>query len=337
MEVFRNKEIKRFCALCLAAGLTLSAAGFLWSPAAGVFALASAAAVFGASLFMTRKRYRDLDALSREINRILHGQEPEERRFLDSDEGELHVLKSDIYKMALTLREQSESLKKEKIFLSDSLSDISHQLKTPLTTMNLLVSLMKKQETTEEEKRDHLNELESLLNRMEWLILSLLKMSRLDADTVRFQKETLPVKTMIQKAAAPLLIPMELRGIAFSVEGEESARFCGDLSWTAEALGNVLKNAMEHTPPGGRISVSFEETPLFTRVVVEDTGRGMDPLDLPHIFERFYRSKRAGDQGVGIGLSLARMILQRQGGTIKAENRRQGGGRFLIKFYKSIV
>ena len=115
------------------------------------------------------------------------------------------------------------------------------------------------------------------------------------------------------------------------------ASFAGDLPWTAEALGNILKNCMEHTPEGGTVTVTAEETPIFTRIVVRDTGPGFDPADIPHLFERFYRGSTAGSGSIGIGLAMSRMVIAAQNGTVTADNPTDGGARFTVRFYKSII
>ncbi len=130
---------------------------------------------------------------------------------------------------------------------------------------------------------------------------------------------------------------MELKEQTLSVSCEQDAGFCGDLSWTAEAVGNILKNCMEHTPCGGEIHIAARETPIYSEVVVSDNGTGIDTDDLPHIFERFYRGKSSGDGSFGIGLALARMVIAAQNGTVRAENRVEGGARFTLRFYRENV
>ncbi len=132
-----------------------------------------------------------------------------------------------------------------------------------------------------------------------------------------------------------LAVAMELCGQSFQILGQ--ARFSGDAAWTVEALGNVLKNCVEHTPAGGSITAQLTENPIYSQILISDTGPGIAPEDLPHLFERFYRGKHATAQSVGIGLSLARMIITAQNGTIQASNRREGGAQFTIRFYKSVV
>ena len=165
---------------------------------------------------------------------------------------------------------------------------------------------------------------------------SLLKMSSMDAGTVNFTPVRISVKELLANASSPLLIPMELREQNFLIHQEESSgTLFVDPSWTAEALSNVLKNCMEHTPAGGTIEISCRQTILYTEIVVEDNGPGFVAEDIPHLFERFYKGKNATDNSIGIGLALSRMIVTREDGTLKAENKTSGGARFIFKFYGS--
>jgi signal transduction histidine kinase len=151
-----------------------------------------------------------------------------------------------------------------------------------------------------------------------------------------FRRGPVSVKELIQKAADPLMIPMELRGQTLRVTVSDES-FSGDADWTAEALGNILKNAMEHTPGGGEIAVNAVETALYTEITVRDNGEGFDPEDIPNLFRRFYKGKNASSDSIGIGLALARMIIASQNGTVTAGNTRDGGAEFVIRFYKSVV
>ena len=178
-------------------------------------------------------------------------------------------------------------------------------------------------------------ELRSLLARTDWLVETLLKLSKLDAGTVVLVRESVSVRELISRAVAPIAIPMDLRNQQLMVNcaGEQ---FRGDLTWTAEALGNILKNCMEHTPEGGTITVTGSETALFTQITVEDTGSGFDPRDIPHLFERFYKGSNASENSYGIGLALACTIVAAQNGTIRAMNG-STGAKFVIKFYKQVI
>lgn len=172
---------------------------------------------------------------------------------------------------------------------------------------------------------------------VDWLVNALLKISKIDAGTAVFVKERVDASELVEKAIGPLGIPMELREQTVVKEIEDQAGFLGDAAWSTEALGNVLKNCMEHTGQGGTLWIRVGENHLYTEFVIEDNGPGIDSEDLPHLFERFYKGKGAADSNVGIGLALARMIVCAQNGTLKAENRAEGGARFTMRFYKGVV
>lgn len=292
----------------------------------------------GALLFLwlglTAYRYRQLKELSAYLKEIIGGNyrlEP-----LKDQEGELSILRSDIYKMAVNLRSQAELLQKDKGYLADTLSDISHQLKTPMTSLMVMTELLADGCLPEEKRKLFAERIHSQLERMEWLITSLLKMSRLDAGTVIFKKEPVLVRELAEKAAEHLMIPMDMKQLDFTVEADEEY-LIGDREWTAEGLANILKNCMEHTPEGGRIQVTAAEWNVYTEIRVSDTGEGICEEDLPHIFERFYRGKNASTDSVGIGLAMAKYIFERQNGVIEVESERGRGTTFRIKFYRQIL
>lgn len=332
--MLRNGELKKELGIYVLLSCALGAGLKFVTPLAGLIGLLGGLAFTGLYLFFAGRRYKAMAALSRTLDEILHGQK--QLYTEESREGELAILTSQIGKMTRRLKEQADSLQEEKAFLSRSMADISHQLRTPLTSLHLTVSMLGREDIPEERRQTLLREIKTSLSRMEWLIDTLLKMAKLEADTVPFAKAEMPLKTLIDKAAAPLLIPMELQGVQFHVEcGEET--FLGDLRWSAEALGNVLKNCMEHTPAGGEIWVTGKKTPLFTEITVRDSGEGFAEGDIPHLFERFYRGKNAGEQSIGIGLALSRMVMSRQNGTIAAANAKEGGALFTLRFYVSVV
>lgn len=266
---------------------------------------------------------------------MLHSNTP--IQFEKYREGELSILESELSKMTLRLREQALALTNEKKLLADSMADISHQIRSPLTSSNLIITLLRGQNLSVSRRQQLTQELSQLLSRIDWLVESLLKISKMDAGTILFKHEPVSVPELIQHAAEPLLIPMELREQTLAIDSSSPSsatpQFLGDYSWSMEAILNILKNCMEHTPAGGSIHVSFSQNAIFTEIIIEDNGPGFDAEDLPHLFERFYKGKNASEQSVGIGLALARMIVTRQNGTLKAENRSEGGARFILKFY----
>lgn len=336
MNLFRNPEIKRTlflygiitAAACIPAGI--------WGNEREVILVAGVCCIFIVSHFLiTRHRYRELARMSEQIDRILHGEA--EELFKNCEEGELSILHTQIEKMVSRLSEQAAQLQKEKVFMADSLADISHQVKTPLTSIHLLLSFLNEETLTDKRRVELVQEITVLLNRIDWLIYALLKISQLDAGTVTMNHYTVDVKELVNKSYEQIAAALDIRDIRWQCDVQENAVFCGDLSWSIEAVTNILKNCMEHTPAGGSICVTGQENALYTELIIKDTGKGIAKEDLPHIFERFYRGESSDSQSIGIGLALARRIIAGQNGTVKAENQKSGGAVFTIRFYKSAV
>ena len=278
--------------------------------------------------FFLRLRKRKLKELAVDMDRLLHGDY--QVRFKNYEEGETAIVANELAKITDTLQTQAEKLKNEKKDLADSIADISHQIRTPLTALTLTLETMNGKEEALKAKQ--------LTRRIEWLIEALLKLSKLDAGTVKFQREKVLVCQAVREAAAPFEILMDLRAQTMDTSKiSPDASFFGDLSWSAEALANILKNCIEHTGEGGKIWISAQENAIYTEIVLEDNGEGIAKEDLPHLFERFYKGKNSGGNSVGIGLALTRAILTAQNGTVFAENRREGGARFVLRIYKGIV
>lgn len=335
LHFFRNKEVKRTIILFF---LIIAAVGFTVAVKEDVLAAVicvSGMTLMGiVSLIITYQRYRTIRSFSSEIEGILHQQSI--HRMEDYREGELSILKCEVNKVLDLLKIRTEELQAEKIYLADSLADISHQLKTPLTSLNLIQSLMV-EEITEDRRQELLREMGRLTGRLRWLTDALLKISKLDAGTAQFVQEEVNLQELLRSASQPISIPMDIKEQSFVMDIEENLCFHGDRKWSVEAVGNILKNCMEHTPQGGTIWVTAKENPMYLEIVIEDNGTGIDKEDLPHLFERFYKGKNSDKDSVGIGLALSRMILKKQNGTVKAENRAGGGARFTIKLYKTVV
>lgn len=336
MLFLRNLEVKRFFIFLLILNLVFVVSGYLIAGFLCANLIAIICILMDAVFFLfTRWRYQQISELSHRIDRILHGDSLV--HFDTFREGELAILQDEIYKMTIRLREQAKMLSTDKNFLADSLADISHQIRTPLTSLNLIVAMLKNKNITKERRWELTNEIEKLLERIDWLISMLLKFSKLDAGTVLFRKDKVLLSDLIHTVIEPFLIPMDLRNqtLTIKIEGQDS--FLGDFPWSVEAIGNILKNCMEHTPEGGEICILGSENPLFTEICIEDNGQGVAKDDLPHLFERFYRGENAVVSSYGIGLSLARMIIKEQNGIIVAENKDDKGMRFFVRYYKGAV
>ena len=333
MKLLKNKEVRGALLWQLSVSVIACPLCFLFDLRAGLTAVVLSLLLMLIFCISTYKRYRRIASLAADVNHVLHGDSSID--FDNYSEGELSILHSEIYKMTVRLREQQQKLLSDKEYLADSLADISHQIRTPLTSINLLVERLSASGLTDECRHQLANELYGLLDRIDWLITTLLKISKLDAGTVQFNRDTVSLEMLINKSCAPLLIPIELRGQELVICAE--GNFYGDPAWTSEAVGNIVKNCMEHTPDGGKIEIEATENALYSEIVIKDNGTGISPEDLPHIFERFYKGKDSDGKSFGIGLALSRMIIAGQKGTVKAENRKNTGAMFTLRFYKGTV
>lgn len=329
--MFRNPEFRRPSWLFSAVTVILTVVGFSLSQTSGILVFFSAIIFGGIFYFSTKVRYQKIAQLTDQIDLVLHN---EEHLIIEElEEGELSILQSEIAKMTLRIREQNVALKKEKENLADSLADIAHQLRTPLTSVNLLLSLAKAT-PDEKECKKNLREIEEMLQQMDSLITALLKLSRLDAGVVDFKNVPISVEELIATSLRPFSISLELHDIQVETTISPSTTIQGDRIWLSEALQNILRNCIESIGEKGKIEVQGEGNPLFTEITIHDSGKGFEETELPRLFERFYRGINSSTTGFGIGMSLSQSIIHRQGGTIVARNHPNGGALFVIRFPK---
>lgn len=280
-----------------------------------------------------KQRNRKIQELVDYIRKIEHGIYRIEIE--ENDEGELSRLQNELYKITVMLRESSELAGQQKKALADSVSDISHQLKTPLTScLVLLDNLSESENMTEETRRRFLSEITGQLTSVSWLVQVLLKLSRLDAGVVELKEEELSVSALIRGAVEKVGLLAEWKQIDIQVMGEEEPFIKGDRHWLEEALVNLIKNAIEHSPEDSEIRIQVEDNQVYTCIHVRDFGSGISYEDQKHIFERFYRSADAGEDSVGIGLALAQEIMKRQNGYLTVESEPGQGTVFYMKFLK---
>lgn len=310
------------------------AAAFI-SPLAALLTFLACGLIIGCSWMYTKWRYREIAKLSKYLRQISGGDYSLDVR--DNQEGELSILKNEIYKVTLMLSEQNSLLQQEKLRLTDAIADISHQLRTPLTSMMVMADLLNDAKLPEAKRTEFTHRIRMQLERIEWLLSSLLKLARIDAGTVVFKKDLILVKELIQRAFEPVLIPMDIKEQTVSITGDDGVSFRGDLNWSIEALINILKNCVEHTPEGGVISVSFAENALFTEIIIADNGGGIPKDEILYIFQRFYKGVNAGEGSIGIGLAMAHSIISAQNGAIEVKSERDKGTQFKIKFYRQLI
>lgn len=289
--------------------------------------LAALTAAGGTALVLRQRRRRRVKALAHLLEAAVAGGD---LPMLADSENELSVLEDEIIKTVGELRIAKEQAQAARLQQADNLADIAHQLKTPITSMGLLVELLADEASPRQQ--DYLARLEGQLDRLERLTAALLTLSRLDAGAIVFAPREQSFADLAAQALSPVAQQIAARGQMLTITGGEELIRC-DTHWTAEALLNLLKNASEHAPQGGQLSLTYSVTPLYAQIVVEDDGPGFEAHDLPHLFRRFYRGSHAQPQSIGIGLAMTQAIITGQGGLIRAENRRQGGARFVLRLY----
>lgn len=322
----KDKNLKNALAAALTVSLVLSAVCFFFGAFPGTICLLGCCSVIVIFTVYTKGRFKKISELNDYLSAVCSGKL--DLDIPDNSEGELSILKNNLYKIITILRYQNEKLKNDKLYLADSMTDISHQLKTPLTSMMVMTDIIKDEQSAEKRK-DFVDIIQTQLGKMRWLIQNLLKLSKLDADTVELTSEKISAFSLVEESIKPFLLAFDVRDISLTKIGEDFY-LCGDSGWLCEAFSNIIKNDLEHTPCGGKLTISFSKTALYGLISITDNGCGIDEEDLKHIFERFYRGKNSSPDSVGIGLALSKSIIEKSGGKVEVESRVGKGTTFKI-------
>jgi signal transduction histidine kinase len=253
----------------------------------------------------------------------------------ENKEGDFSKLAVSFNSMKEVIRNNISQLKSEKQFLADILSDISHQLKTPLSSMIVYNDIMLTKELSREQSRTFLLNNQNQLNRMQWLIQSILKLAKLDAKAIEFHKENQSLNETLQEAVDALESRALNGNVKVIIKEKEDINLNHDRLWLEEAFINIIKNGIEHTQASGEIMIELAENPIYRRVIIEDNGEGIIEEDLPHIFKRFYKAKTSRkSESVGIGLALAKSIVEAHNGVIEVQSKPYEGAKFIVTFLK---
>lgn len=253
----------------------------------------------------------------------------------DFNEGELSILKNEISKTTIMLRQVADNSVKDKLNLKDSLGDISHQLKTPLTSITIMIdNILDSPDMNEKTRKKFLINIKREILNINFLVMSLLKLSKFDANVVKFNKESVYLKDIIIESIKNVSMIKELKNITIKVSGDDNIKLLCDFKWQVESITNILKNSIEHTSEYGTVEVNYSENKLYTRILIKDNGKGINSDDLPHIFDRFYKGKNGSDDSFGIGLSLLKTIIEKEGGSITVKSTPNIGTIFTIKYLK---
>ena len=283
-----------------------------------------------------RRRERKLKELTLYLLKLQDGAELPP--FESFEEGQLGVLQSEIYKMVNLLDEETKKSKRQNHYLADMLSDISHQIKTPLAGITLMTDLLKDPELPEEKREEFVEKIDRQTEKITWLVRNLLTLAQLEADMLKLKKEIVSARELVETAIGPLNILAELKGVELKTSLPEGTALTCDKAWTAEALSNVIKNCIEHVSAeaGKHVWISVTENNFAVTFTIQDDGPGIPAEELPHIFERFYKGKNSSKNSVGIGLSMARQLFLQQNGTIEAAIEAGKGTTFRIRFYNGL-
>ena len=253
----------------------------------------------------------------------------------DNTEDELSILKNELYKTTIMLNEIAENSQKDKISLKDSLSDISHQLKTPLTSITIMLdNILEHPEMDNLTRSDFIKDIKRETVNIAFLIQSLLKLSKFDSNTIEFHNKQELLQTILQEATKNVAGLCDLKNIEIELKQDKKININCDLKWQVEAITNILKNCVEHSYKDSKIEVYYEQNELYTKIEIVDKGIGIEKEDLPHIFERFYKGKNSSNESIGIGLALAKDIIEKQSGYIGVKSEQNKGTTFTIKYFK---
>ena len=284
-------------------------------------------------LFYLKRRDKKIKQITKYINEIKN--KKYELNIDENSEDELSNLKNELYKITIMLKEESEISKKDKENLKVSVEDISHQLKTPLTSITIMLDNLKENPNMDENtKQKFIFEISKQIDWINWLVISMLKLSKLDANVVQFYDEKINLNKFITEIVKNLEIPIEIKNQNIIINGDNEAAFVGDYKWQQEAVTNIIKNCIEHNANNGAIYINYEENSLFTKITIRDEGEGIPKEDLKHIFERFYIGKNSSENSVGIGLALAKNIIEKNNGMINCKSELDKGTEFVIKYMK---
>ena len=276
------------------------------------------------------KKINEITKYIEEINRGNYKLNIEE-----NTEDELSILKNELYKITIMLKEVAENSQKDKTTLKDSLSDISHQIKTPITSILIMLdNILSDENMPEDIKKDFIKDIKREIINIKFLVESILKLSKIDSNSIKFIKKEVFIKDIINEAVKNVSMLSELKNIEIIVSGDDSIKTICDLKWQVEAITNILKNCIEHSYENRKIYINYNQNNMYTELKIEDNGTGIDAKDLPHIFERFYKGKNSSSDSIGIGLALSKSIIESNNGYIQVDSELNKGTTFIIKYLK---
>ena len=284
-------------------------------------------------LIDNRKKEREIKKINKYLNEINNGNY--ELKIEENCEDELSKLKNELYKTTVLLRETAENSEQEKINLSNSLADISHQIKTPLTSIRIMLDNIEENPNMDSKTREEF--IEEISKQIDWissLVIALLKLAKFDAGAIKLNDQEVNVKKLINHVLSNLAILLDIKNIKIEQKIDDDTIIKADYNWQLEALTNIIKNAIEHSNENGTIHIDVENNSVFVKIKIRDEGEGIKKKDIKHIFDRFYKAKKSSENSIGIGLSLAKTIIEQENGYIKVDSEVDRGTTFEIKYLK---
>ena len=294
----------------------------------GMFYASLLIAIFLKYNYNKDKKLKEITNYIEQINRKNYSLDIE-----DNTEDELSILKNEIYKTTVMLKEAAENSANDKLKLKDSLSDISHQLKTPLTSIIIMLdNILENDNMDESVRNDFIKEIKKEITNIRFLVETLLKLSKFDSNSINFIKSEVSLKEIVDETVKKVSVLCNLKNIQINVKGNPESKIICDKKWQVEALTNILKNCVEHSKENSKIDITYGKNKVYSEIIIKDYGEGIDSKELPYIFKRFYKCKNASSDSIGIGLSLAKSIIESNNGYIKVDSELNKGTTFKIEY-----
>lgn len=281
--------------------------------------------------YSKNKRIKEITNYIEEINRKNYKLDIE-----DNSEDELSILKNELYKTTVMLKEVAENSINDKVNIKKSMEDISHQLKTPLTSIIIMLdNILEDKEMEESIRNDFIRDIKREITNIKFLIEAILKLSKIDSNSINFIEKEVTIKEIILEAVKNVAIISELKDININIAGNDTDKLICDVKWQVEAITNILKNCIEHSTNKGKINIKYEQNNVYCKIEIRDFGTGMDKQDVSHVFERFYKGKNSSNESVGIGLALSKSIIESNNGYIGVDSELGKGTVFTIKYLQN--
>ena len=293
-----------------------------------IFIISLFVVIFICVIYYMVKQNKKLSKLNNYTEEVLNNNYMLDIR--DNDEGNISKLKNKIYDMTVMLKEKNFLLEQDKIKIEKMIADISHQIKTPLTSLNILTELLYEEKDIKK-KEEFLDDMVKELNKIEWLVKNILNIAKIDSKTLILKREKVNVMELLNKSKTTFNAILELMNVSLVIDGKNDVYFVVDKKWTEEAINNLIKNAIEHKAKN--INITFEKNNVYTVLVIKDDGEGIEEEDLPHIFERFYKAKNSKSESMGLGLAFVNSIITNENGSIRVKSKKGKGTKFIIKIY----